>query len=161
MHHAYMLQNVYFPNLFTPKCCFFLQKKAPAMNLSVMEVMAMVRWCRCLLVMSPQYPPSGAWALQQALPSTKATRETGWAMTAMNLEPFVFWEGELGRWHPSWRRGTGFPQQKIDKKTRWSLRKIEAETKAIHDVFGGFRLFLSGCNGDEKVVFFEALWSVL
>ena len=131
-----------------PQNAMFFSKKAPAMNLSVLEVMAMVQWCRCLLVMSPQYPPSGAWALQQALPSTKATRETGWAMTAMNLEPFVFWEGELGRWHPLWRR-VGVPEQKSKLKP-----------KRFMTFLGGSGYF---CQGTMVIrsCFFEALFEVL
>lgn len=146
-----------------PQNAVFFSKEAPAMNLIVLEVMAMVQWCRCLLVMSPQYPPSGAWALQQVLPSTEATRETGWAMTAMNLEPFVFWEGELGRWHPLWRRGTGFPNKNLTKKTRWGLRKIEVlKPKRFHDFFGGVQVnFCQGVMVIRKLIFLEALWSAL
>ena len=148
----YICFKMYIFQISLPQNAMFFSKKAPAMNLSVLEVMAMVQWCRCLLVMSPQYPPSGAWALQQALPSTKATRETGWAMTAMNLEPFVFWEGELGRWHPLWRR-VGVPEQK-SPKTRW-FEENRSRNQSASWLFGGGQVIFVRVQWSSEAVFLK------
>ena len=62
----------------------------------------------------------------------------------------------VGKATPLVKARNGVPEQKFDQKTRWGLREIEVlKPKRFMTFLGGFRkLFLSGCNGHQKVDFF-------
>lgn len=156
--YVYMLQNVYFPNLFTPKCYVFFQKR------HLPWIWAYWRWWQwsngvvVFLWWVHNIRPAGLGRYSRRCHQQRPQGKRGELWQLWILSPLFFgkasWEGDT-----PCEGELGFPNKNHQKLV--DLRKIEAETKALHDFFGGGSGYF--CQGTMVIrsCFFEALFEVL